>query len=445
MKNKPIQNIEAELNLLQLLVYDNDRISTVAELLKPEHFSKREHRIIFKAMLELFSNGMTADTVSLYEAVKEEDVDISFVAKLNETPASRQGKYLVQLIYEKHLQRILFKTATTLIEKVQDGTADTFELIAEAINQLQEVTGNISLSEMNLYERLEQIISDIKSRKEKDIRTLQSQYFPTFNKITNGLQYGNFICISGKEKNGKTTFAYKLSLDFAINSKIPIGVFSFEMSQDVLDWKALSLELGVDYNKLRNPRGYNNAPETELTEEELQHLAVDAGRKFVRSKIYTCDSVLNEMQIKAKMKKWMKDYGIKFFVIDYIGLIPSSQKHDSREREIAYLSRFFKLTAQEMQVIIVVLSQQNREGDIAESKALERDADFAFTIYKPFDDGIESIKMNFGDRRENIPLTDNDYIITLKRSRHGKQGKQFLAGYPEDSNIFVEKDISRSY
>ena len=185
------------------------------------------------------------------------------------------------------------------------------------------------------------------------------------------------------------------------------------MSQDVLDWKALSLELGVDYNKLRNPRGYNNAPETELTEEELQHLAVDAGRKFVRSKIYTCDSVLNEMQIKAKMKKWMKDYGIKFFVIDYIGLIPSSQKHDSREREIAYLSRFFKLTAQEMQVIIVVLSQQNREGDIAESKALERDADFAFTIYKPFDDGIESIKMNFGDRRENIPLTDNDYIITL--------------------------------
>jgi replicative DNA helicase len=135
----------------------------------------------------------------------------------------------------------------------------------------------------------------------------------------------------------------------------------------------------------------------------------------------------------------LKAYGVKFFVIDYIGLMPSSQKHDSREREIAYLSRFLKLTAQELGIIICALSQQNREGDIAESKALERDADFAFTIYKPSEDKIETMKMVVGGIKQDIRINEDDHLVTLKRSRHGKQGRQFMCSFVD--NTFVEREL----
>ena len=438
MKNLP-SNIEAEKQLLGSILLDNENIGNVIELLKPECFYYAPNRIIYKAILDLYNENIVADTVSVFEKLKG-TVNPADIAKCTQDISSAANAgYLARVVYEKYMRRELIKTAEEIIKGNEDESKDVFELLSEAQNKISVVTENISQSEKNLFDRLDEIIGSLKSRLVSDDDSLQSEYFPTLNKITNGFRKGNMISLSGKDKTGKSTFAYKLTLDFAVNSKIPVGIFSFEMSQEVLDWKALSLETGINYNKLRNPKGWNEA--TRLSESEIDNLALQAGRKFYRTKIYTCDKVLNELQIKAKMKKWIKEYGVEFFVIDYIGLIPTAKKIETREREVSYLSRFFKTTTAELNTRTLILSQQNRAGELAESLGLERDPDFALTIQKPFEEGVRQIKLNSGDEQQIFDLTENDFLVTLKRSRHGKQGNQFLVGYPENSNDFVEKSL----
>jgi len=136
-------------------------------------------------------------------------------------------------------------------------------------------------------------------------------------------------------------------------------------------------------------------------------------------------------------KFWKDNYDVKFVVIDYIGLIPSTGKFDSREREIAHLSRFFKLLAKEMDIIILMISQQNREGGLAESMGLYRDCDFAFSIRKPYYEGAETIKID----KVSYPISETDFVIKYERNRHGVQSKQFTASYV--GNIFRETDLTK--
>jgi len=191
---------------------------------------------------------------------------------------------------------------------------------------------------------------------------------------------------------------------------------------------------------LRNPHGYYQDTNSKLTDKELENVAVLSNRKFKNTKIYTCDRVLNEQQVKSKMKKWIKEYGVKFFLIDYIGLMPTMERFapSEREKQISYISRFFKQTTQDLRINTLILSQQNRDGDIAESMALQRDPDFAFTIEKPFDDDILSVKI--GD--QSFKMTEDDYVVTLKRNRMGQQKKQFIVGYTSE-NQFCELDKTR--
>ncbi len=425
--------------LIGNMLLENNCIDEVRSLIKPEHFYSEQNRLLCSKIYKMQDSDIKVDTISVYQFAKNE-IDAATISKLTlDIPSSANIKYHSAIVYEKYLRRNLIEAINQIHKKTEDETSDIFELIADATKQLTESIEGIPQKETTLYERLEDVLKDVQQRmSRKDKSCLVSTYFPSFNKYTGGIMPGEMISLQGKDKAGKSTFAYKLVLDFAINQQIPVGIFSYEMGERLLDWKAISLETGTEFQKLRNPQGYYLDETTKLTTNELDKTISTSLRRFRGTKIYTCDKILNEKQIKIRIKEWIKNYGVMFFLIDYIGLIPATGKHDSREREISYLSRFFKQTTQELSTNLLILSQQNRDGDIAESLGLQRDPDFAFSIQKPYDEDIQSIRIN----GNSFTMTEDDYLITLKRSRMSKQKKQFIVGYTSQ-NQFCELDKER--
>lgn len=432
-------NIEAEKDVLGSLLDGHFSTSEIFGLLKPEHFYDKIHAVIYRSLQKLQDLGLSFDYANLIEQ-SEGELHPKHLIGL-EMRSTVKPIIKAMLVHDKWHLRQLVKIAQDIIQDVEDSDADVQDRTEQAIQNLKAITDLSMLqNDITLYASLEDVLSAIKNRIGKQEESLRSEYFPSFNKYTGGLRLGDFISLSGKDKAGKTTWAYSLALDFAINRRVPIGIFSLEMTKEVLAWKAISLECEIEYQKLRNPNGYKNDLSTQLSEEELEEVALKAQRRFVQTKIYTVDQVLNERQIKTKIKKWQKDNGVQLVVVDYIGLVPSSIRFDNREREIAYLSRFFKLLAHELRITLLVLSQQNRQGEIAESKGLDRDSDFAFSIKKPLEEGIQTATI--GDNQ--VSFTETDFLITLERSRHSAQGKHFLATYVgEKETSFRELDLTR--
>jgi len=426
---KKTQNLEAEKDVVSALLSEHPASSEIMSLLKPEYFSDRRNGVIFSAVQRLTDLGEHIDMANIFE--KEADLPLEYAYELQRETKNPLSKAMI--VHDKWTLRELIKTAQQIIDSASTSEMDVKDQTDVAIENIKSITDvNYLKKDATLYASLEDVFGLVQQRMEDRGSSLKSTYFPSFNRFTGGLKDGDYVSLSGKDKAGKTSLAYSLALDFALNKGIPVGIFSLEMTKDTLACKAISLECNVDYLKLRNPTGENK-----LTKEELSEIAQHSHRVFAKSKIYTCDEILNERQIRSKIKQWQKDYGVRFVVIDYIGLIPTTGNFNNREREVAYLSRFFKLVSHELKMTILVLSQQNRNGEIAESKGLDRDCDFAFSIKKPIEEGISELKT----KTRNIKLEEDHFLVTLERSRHSAQGKQFVVTYFE--NTFRELDLER--
>ena len=247
MKKLP-SNIEAETYIIGCMLYDNTCIEKAKELLKPEHFLSTTNRLFCKTIYDLNSSGIVVDSISLYEALKDEANPAVFIKLVNDISSVANIDYSLRVVYEKFMRRNLITIANNILKETEDESKDIFELIAESTNNLNSVTDNIPSGDLTLYDRLPDVIQQVKDRMiRKDINSLESVYFPSFNKLTGGVLPGEYLSLSGKDKRGKSTWAYKLLLDFAINSKMPVGVFSYEMCEKILDWKAISLETGIPF------------------------------------------------------------------------------------------------------------------------------------------------------------------------------------------------------
>jgi replicative DNA helicase len=282
-----------------------------------------------------------------------------------------------------------------------------------------------------VWEDFQNTLDDIEERNAgKKSRGLMCRTFPSLNRFTGGIGESDLLGLLGDYKQGKSYLALQLALDAAIYDRIPVGIFSLEMDKQSVYHRAFSLRTGIDYQKLRNPQGSG------LTPEEFQELKFKAERIFNETKIYIADKILDKNRIKAKMKLWKTKYGVKLFVIDYLNLVELNEKKERRDLEIAALSRFFKNTATELQVPIVVLSQVNDKGISAESKALMRDADFLISIRKPIEWGVNEIKV----KGKVFTYNENHFEVKLENSRHGRNGYSFIAGFINNALVEITGD-----
>ena len=445
---------ELEKQVIGELLNDQENLEEVFSILKYDHLRDNKYKAIYKAIENLYVQDSPIDIVTVYEELSKSDLkEIPTAAELasltQDITSSANVVYHSRILFEDYMKRELVNKCSSIIKDVtseKNKNKDTLELITEAgqlISNLTEDFDSKATKEKSLFQRLEDIFKDLEERKNgvKEEDALILQTLPTLNSYIGGIMPTDLIAIYGKEKSTKTTLAHEIAMDIGADQKKPIAIFTFENSQQETDWKSLSMRTGIDFNKLRNPKGFNS--DSRLTDEELEKLKQDTVTKFLRTKIFICDQVINEIAIANKIRIWKKKHDLKLVVIDYLMLIESIQKFQNRREELNYLSRFFKRLAMQVKVPIILISQSNQEGErVAEAKGLERDSNYFIYVQA----GVEGQNVKFKDKiygDYNYSLNEDEYIVTLRGVRHAKGQRSFITRFVD--NRYKEVDTRPSF
>jgi len=437
--------IEAQI-LGEILVYP-ESIITAIEIISEEHFYIQAHELIYSAILELNGEEKPIDTTTVYDKLKKKDqldevggaVFLSKISK-NIISAANIAEHC-KIILEKYLYRKIITIAQESARASFAQEEDVFDLIpgmAEQLYNLLEVIQPVSADRTmgedltKTFEHIEKVAAD-ESGKEGGLLSVS---MPSFNHFTNGLQGGDVMLIKGDMKQGKTTLALKLALDFVLGQGVPTAIFNYEMGQKSVYHKNLSMMTGVAYQKLRNPKGIRG--KNKLEPKEMQGMMDKAYNIKDDLKLYVYDEILERRKLKARMKKLKTKFNIGCFVVDYLQLMPTNQKFETKTLEVSDNSRFFKVLAKELNTAIILLTQVNVSGASFLSRGPEMDADFVITVTKPLENDVKSTKNKWNEKFE---FEKDHFLIKLDYSRHGENQIQFVAGFLD--NDFREIDIDK--
>jgi replicative DNA helicase len=423
---------ELELQVLSVMLDDPQIISNVHQIITAEDFSP-ENRELFTKITE-FSH--INDKLGLVIDLSKLNIENWGIKELNELQLKGNENSLERLYFNNVFEqlkdiRIANDLTDLLKSKIEELKTDTCGLeqaleIRSEIDYIIKTTDNLK-DDKSFSENLPEILSSIEEEMKPNSRgSVTLKNFPSFNNSTGGLKHSNLVGIAGTYKSGKTTFGLNIVLDIA-KQMIPCGFFSLELSQAELNKKLLGMLSRVEYENLREPKKLDAKSKEKLSE---------IYRENSKLPLYTSDRLLTEFELKNKARYWKERFGVKVICIDYLGYMRSHKKFDNREREMSYHSGFLKQMAKELDIVIIVLAQLNRQGRkepsteyLAESIALARDCDFLFIIYNPLEIGIY--------RDQDIEYNESHFLVKLDTTRHTRFKKQFLLTMNDDSN-FVE-------
>ncbi|SJZ80940.1 replicative DNA helicase [Selenihalanaerobacter shriftii] len=430
----PPQSIDAEKSTLGAMLIDRDAIAKVIEVLKPADFYREAHSIIYKVINKLFDNGEPVDLVTVSEELRDEDAleDIGGVSYLtsiaNSVPTSANVTYYAKMVEEKSILRNLIKASNHISQLGYNGEKDT-EVVLDKAEQL---IFNIS------QKRAVQSYSGIKDVLMKTFDNLEQLYdnkggvtgvptgFKDLDNMTSGFQDSDLIIIAARPSMGKTALALNIGQFAAIQSEIPVAIFSLEMSKEQLVQRMLCSEAQVDNHRLRT--GY-------LNENDWNRLT-DAAGKLSDSKIFIDDTPgITVMEMRAKARRIKAEHGLGLILIDYMQLMQGSGRPESRQQEVSKISRSLKGLARELNVPVVSLSQLSRAveqrndkrpqlSDLRSSGSIEQDADLVAFIYR--DD-------YYNPDSEKQGITE----IIVGKQRNGPVGKVELA-FQKEYTKFVD-------
>ena len=388
----PPQHLEAERSVLGGMLLQNDAIHRVVEILRPEDFYREAHRKIYSAILELYQKNEPADIVTITNILNkkgllEEVGGASYLSELvDHVPTTANIASYGKIIREKSVVRQLITGATEIASKGYDDQGDVDEYLDRAeqiifdIAQRQVHQGFCHLKDIvrDSFKAIEQLYE------KKELITGVPTGYREIDRLTSGLQKSDLIIIAGRPSMGKTAFALNIVEHAAIESGIISAIFSLEMSKEQLVQRMLCSRAEVDASKLRG--GF-------LAESDWPRLTRAAGL-LSEAPIFIDDSpALNVLEVRAKARRLQREHGLGLVVVDYLQLMRSTGRQESREREISEISRSLKALAKELSVPVIALSQLNRGvearqdkrpqlSDLRESGAIEQDADVIAFIYR---------------------------------------------------------------
>ncbi|AEF95536.1 replicative DNA helicase [Desulfotomaculum nigrificans CO-1-SRB] len=388
----PPQNIDAEQSVLGAMLLEREAIFKVMEFLKPDDFYKESHRIIYEAILELAESGSPVDLITVTDLLRDKgDLEkvggITYVATLaNLVPTAANAEYYARIVEEKALTRALISVSTRIASRGYEGVESPEELLDEAERSILELSQRRSTTTftpikdilVDTFENLEQVYNN--RGKINGVPT----GFIELDHMTNGFQKGDLIILAARPSMGKTALAILIGQYAALKHKIPVAIFSLEMSKEQLVQRMLCSEAMVDAHKVRTGN---------LSDEDWSKLS-EAARHLSRAPIYLDDTgaaTVREMRSKARRLKAEKGLGL--IIIDYLQLMSGGKRIENRQQEIADISRKLKGLAKELGVPVLALSQLSRAvesrtdkrpmmSDLRESGSIEQDADLIMFIYR---------------------------------------------------------------
>jgi replicative DNA helicase len=392
----PPFSIEAEQAVLGGLMLDNNAWDQVADVLVEDDFYRRDHRLIFRAIAHLANNGEPFDAVTLSEWLEQrKELDnvggLSYLGTLaKNTPTAANVKAYAEIVRERSILRQLIqasnKISTHAYQAEGRTSADILEQAEKLVFDIAERGARGRLEYQGVNQLVTRAIDTIERlfQLENPITGVPTD-FKDFDEQTAGLQPSDLIIVAGRPSMGKTTFAMNIAENAAIKHKVPVAVFSMEMSGEQLVMRMLSSLGHIDQHKIRTGK---------LADDDWPRLTSAVGI-LSEAPIYIDDTpALTPGDIRARARRIKRDHGLGLIVIDYLQLMHSPVGvRENRATEISDISRNLKALAKELNVPVVALSQLNRSleqrpnkrpimSDLRESGAIEQDADLIVFIYR---------------------------------------------------------------
>ena len=416
----PPQNADAEASVLGSLLLDKDALIKIADLLAPDDFYDPKNQIVYEAIISLYEKNSAIDILTLTNWLEEKKLlekvgGSSYVTQLvNTVPTAAHVVNYALIVRKKGSLRRLINTAgdiTSLAFK-EDGDIESIldnaeqKLFSVSQKHLRQNFIPITSVLHETFERIDQLHRDKGS-----LRGVSSG-FVDLDRVLGGLQKSDLIVLAARPSMGKTAMALEIMRSIAVNSKIPVGIFSLEMSKDQLVDRLLSAQSDVNLFKIRTGH---------LTDEDFEKIGQAMG-VLSEAPIFIDDSAgSNIMEVRTKARRLQAEHGVGLIVVDYLQLM-EGRTTENRVQEVSEISRSLKLLARELNIPVIALSQLSRQlenrpdkvpqlSDLRESGSIEQDADVVMFIYR------EDMYKGKDSRRPNIAE------IYIKKHRNGATGQ----------------------
>ncbi|MDI6800296.1 MAG: replicative DNA helicase [Actinomycetota bacterium] len=388
----PPHNNEAEQSLLGSMIISSEVIAETADKISAQDFYRPTHQKIFEAITSLYTKGEAVDPITVAEELEatgqlEAVGGRAYIHTLiNVVPTAANAKYYAEIVEKNSVIRSLIRAATDVVNMGYEGIDDIGLLIDEAESKI------FSVSKRRISEKFAHIKELLKEGFEH-IEKLQRRGaavsgLPTgltdLDEKTSGLHPSDLIVIAARPSMGKTSLVLSIAQHVAIEEKTPVAIFSLEMSRQQLAQRLLCSEARVDVQLLRSGR---------LASEDWRDLSFAAGR-LAEAPLYIDDTPsITMMEVRAKARRLMAKHKLGLIVVDYLQLMQSRTRSESRQQEISEISRSLKILGRELDVPVIAVSQLSRAvesrtdkrpllSDLRESGAIEQDADLVIFIYR---------------------------------------------------------------
>jgi replicative DNA helicase len=391
----PPHSLEAEQSVLGAILLDPEAITRVSEFLRPDDFYRENHAQIYRAALKLFADGEPIDNVTV--AAELEKVSVleriggrAHLALLEQSvPTAANVEYYGRIVKEKAAKRRLITAGGQIAGYGHDEALEA----DDALNQAQSLVFAISEDRTNAdFERVDGLLRaamdriDAQMNSGRGVVGIPSGFYD-LDAITNGFKPSDLVVIAGRPSMGKTSLALNIALRAALEEKVPVAIFSLEMSKDQLVERMLCEHARIDAQRMHR---------AQLSDAEFERLANALG-PLGQAPVFIDDSAsMDELTLLTKARRIKVREQIGMIVVDYLQLMHGRSRGDesNRVQEVSAISRALKSIARELKLPVIAISQLSRApearndkrpllSDLRESGSIEQDADAVMFVFRP--------------------------------------------------------------
>ena len=431
----------AEQAVLGAVILNNSALPKMADILRDEDFFSMSHRRIFSGMRDLYENEAPIDELTLSRWLEDQKLlehtgGVDYLLELAEiTPVAENAESYAEIVREKAQLRDIITTAHDIAQQGQEGTESISDFIAESSEKLRSIDSRyrdqsyhplkqILLSQFEILEKL--------SEEPQAINGVPSG-FTDLDNMTRGFQQSDLVILAARPSMGKTALAMNIGINAATKRSFPVLIFSLEMPKEHIAMRLICSEASVSNKKMMIG---------DLDQDDWDKLLEATSRMMEAPLLIDDQSGISPNHIRKVARQAKEEYpDLGMIIVDYLQLMQSSRQQNSREQEIADISRSMKAIAKEFNLPVIALSQLNRDlerradkrpmmSDLRESGALEQDADLILFIYRDEIYNSESEDKNIAE-------------INLAKHRNGEIGGcrlAFIGQYTKFANLVLSND-----
>lgn len=404
----PPHSDEAEKSVLGACLIDKDAVVAVAEFLRPEHFYNEGHGSIFKAILSLYEERSPVDLITISEKLKKQKdlAKVGGAAYLSElasaVPTAANVEHYGRIIKDNFTKRQLINTSGKITELAFDEGVEAAEVLDRAeqdifaLSQahLKQVLLPVKEALAESFDRLDEL-----HKKAGGLRGVPTG-FRDLDNLLAGLQDSNLIILAARPGLGKTALVLNMARHVAVEEKLPVGIFSVEMSKEELVDRLLVRQAEIDAWRLKTGK---------LEEDDFTRLSEAMG-VLAEAPLYIDDTpAISVLEMRTKARRLQVEQGLKLIVVDYLQLVRGRQR-ENRVQEVSEISMGLKNLARELKIPVLAVSQLSRAvevrggqrprlADLRESGSIEQDADVVCFLYREDEENPENITLEIAKHR----------------------------------------------